>query len=196
LVRLPRRIPVLALVVATMMAPIAVAAAAAGPMVRIGSKPFTEGIVLGEVLAGVARHTGFVAEHRAALGGTQIVFAALERGEIDCYVEYSGTLDREILRGEPVRGPEDVAAALARRGLCRTAPLGFDNTYALGMQETVAARAGIESISDLAGHDRRPDRRGRLRRGDPRGDSPRRRRPPDAGRGARGGPGPAHPGGV
>jgi len=153
--RLPTRILAGALVVGmmTMTAPVAVAAPAAGPVVRIGSKPFTEGIVLGEVLAGVARQAGCTAEHRAALGGTQIVFAALERGEIDCYVEYSGTLEREILHGETVRGPEDVTAALARRGLCRTAPLGFDNTYALGMKEAVAARAGIESISDLAGRD-------------------------------------------
>lgn len=153
--RLPSHILAVALVfgMMTMATPVAVAAPAAGPVVRIGSKPFTEGIVLGEVLAGVARQAGCAAEHRAALGGTQIVFAALERGEIDCYVEYSGTLEREILRGETVRGPEDVTAALARRGLCRSAPLGFDNTYALGMKETVAARAGIESISDLAGRD-------------------------------------------
>ena len=87
--RLPTRILAGALVVGmmTMTAPVAVAAPAAGPVVRIGSKPFTEGIVLGEVLAGVARQAGCAAEHRAALGGTQIVFAALERGEIDCYVE-------------------------------------------------------------------------------------------------------------
>jgi osmoprotectant transport system permease protein len=150
---LPSRILAAVLIVATMMAPIAAAAPAAGPVVRIGSKPFTEGIVLGEVLAGVARQAGVAAEHRAALGGTQIVFAALERGEIDCYVEYSGTLEREILRAESVRSPADVAAALARRGLARTGPLGFDNTYALGMKETVAARAGIETISDLAGRD-------------------------------------------
>lgn len=128
-------------------------AGADGPRVRIGSKPFTEGIVLGEVLAGVARHAGLPAEHRAALGGTQIVFTALERGEIDCYVEYSGTLEREILRDETVRSPADVAAALARRGLARSAPLGFDNTYALGMKESVAARLGIAAISDLVGRD-------------------------------------------
>lgn len=128
-------------------------AAVDGPRIRIGSKPFTESIVLGELLAGVAREAGSAAEHRAALGGTQIVFAALERGEIDCAVEYSGTLEREILRAEPGRGPAAVAAALARRGLARTGPLGFDNTYALAMQDRAAARLGIETISDLAGRD-------------------------------------------
>ncbi|MFN9369496.1 MAG: glycine betaine ABC transporter substrate-binding protein, partial [Planctomycetia bacterium] len=72
------------------------AARAETAQIRVGSKPFTEGIVLGEVLVEIARQAGFAVEHRGALGGTQIVFAALERGEIDCYVEYSGTLEGEI----------------------------------------------------------------------------------------------------
>jgi len=124
--------------------------AVAAERVVVGSKGFTEGIILGEVLAAAARHAGLEAVHRAGLGGTQIVFQALERGEIDCYVEYSGTLTAEILRDERIASADELTRALAQRGIVAGPELGFDNTYGLAMRRDLAERLGLRSIGDLS----------------------------------------------
>jgi osmoprotectant transport system permease protein len=119
---------------------------------RVGSKRFTESYVLAELLAQSAARAGSRAEHRPGLGNTAIVFAALARGDIDAYPEYTGTIAREILK-EPA--PLDLAAInrrLAPLGLAASVPLGFSNGYALGMREADAARLGIARVSDLARH--------------------------------------------
>ena len=119
-------------------------------IVRIGSKASNENVVLGELLAALARDVGAGVEHRAALGGTQIVFQALVKGDIDVYPEYTGTLEKEILEDERIRSPEQLREALARRGLAISQPLGFNNTYALGLLESRAKELQVEKISDLA----------------------------------------------
>ena len=121
------------------------------PRIRIGSKASIEGTILGELLTQVARSAGADAEHKAALGGTQIVFQALTKGDIDAYPEYTGTLTEEILQGEQLRTEEQLRAALASRGLAMTRSLGFDNPYVIGLKEDVANRLNISKISDLAG---------------------------------------------
>jgi osmoprotectant transport system permease protein len=121
-----------------------------GVRVRIGSKASNENVVLGELLTMLARRAGAVAEHRAALGGTQFVYQALLKGEIDIYTEYTGTLEKEILQLERVRSPEQLREALTSRGLAMGEPLGFNNTYALGLKESLASKLGLKTISDLA----------------------------------------------
>ena len=129
------------------------AATAGRPELVIGSKRFTESYILGEVLRRTAESAGETrVRHAQGLGNTGIVQAALASGSIDLYVEYTGTLAREILR---LDDPVDAAAlvrALQQRGLAISRPLGFNNTYALAMQEAQAARLGISRISDLADH--------------------------------------------
>lgn len=129
-------------------------AAAAGPHVRVGSKAFTEGVILGEIVTQVAEASGATVTHEAQMGGTRILWTALTSGAIDAYVEYTGTLALELLADEALpRG--DVAAlraALARRGIGMIGPLGFQNTYALGMTEARAAALGVRTLSDLAAH--------------------------------------------
>jgi osmoprotectant transport system permease protein len=120
------------------------------PLVRVGSKASIESTILGEMTTLLVRHSGVTAEHRSALGGTQIVFQALAKGDIDIYPEYTGTLTAEILRGESVRTEDDLGAALARRGLAMTRPLGFNNTYAIGLPSALADKLGLKTISDLA----------------------------------------------
>ena len=119
------------------------AVAAAEPL-RVGSKRFTESYILGEILAQSARGAGTQAEHLPGMGNTAILYEALQRGAIDAYPEYTGTIAREILKDG---GPADLAAlnrARWRRWAWRRAfPLGFSNGYALGMRETVAAAQGI-----------------------------------------------------
>jgi len=126
-------------------------AAAAAETLKIGSKRFTESYILGELLVQAATPHG-PAEHKAGLGNTGILYAALRSGSIDVYPEYSGTIAREILKlgGNP--GLTELNRALAPLGLVASIPLGFNNSYALGVREELAARMGLKSITDLAAH--------------------------------------------
>ncbi|MBC7856131.1 MAG: ABC transporter permease subunit, partial [Pirellulaceae bacterium] len=120
------------------------------PLVRIGSKSSIENVILGEMLTLLADQAGGDARHQSALGGTQIVFAALKKGDIDAYIEYTGTLSQEIFKGQRVRSDDDIRGALEKQGLVMSQPLGFNNTYALGMKADFAEKMKIASISDLA----------------------------------------------
>ncbi len=120
--------------------------------VVVGSKTFTEGVVLGEVVTQAARAGGVEAVHRREIGGTRVLWSALVRGDIDAYPEYTGTLAQEIFAGQAVGTDAALAAALAREGVRMTAPLGFNNTYAVGMTEGGAQALGVEAVSDLAAH--------------------------------------------
>lgn len=127
----------------------ALALAAPRP-VEVGSKKFTESVILSELLTQLARAEGVPAEHRRELGGTRILFEALERGDLDAYPEYTGTIRQELL--PETRGGEPLGPALAAHGLKALGPLGFDDTYAIGMPEALAQKLGIRTLSDLARH--------------------------------------------
>jgi osmoprotectant transport system permease protein len=125
---------------------------ARAPRITIGSKSFTESVVLGELAAGAAASAGAEVEHRHALGGTRVVWEALLSGDVDLYPEYTGTIAREILSEEGITDEAGLRAALAARGLAMTASLGFEDTYALGMRRADAERLGVRTISDLLRH--------------------------------------------
>jgi osmoprotectant transport system permease protein len=125
-------------------------AAVAGEAVTVGSKNFTEAVVLGEVAAQSARQAGVDVSHRRQLGGTRILWRALEQGQIDAYAEYTGTLKQELLQ-RPQASDAQVRALLAEHGLAMTASLGFQNTYAFGMDRDRAAQLGVRTLSDLRG---------------------------------------------
>ncbi len=120
--------------------------------VSVGSKAFTESVVLGEVVAQLARHAGAVVEHRRQLGGTRILWEALRAGDIDVYAEYTGTIAEEILAGTAVENEEQMRAELAADGVSMSRYLGFNNTYVIGMLEEVADGRGIRTVSDLRDH--------------------------------------------
>jgi len=117
--------------------------------VTIGSKNFTEAVILGDIATAAGRQRGADVQHRAQLGGTRILWRALETGQIDAYAEYTGTLAQELLQ-MPNAGQVELRAALAARGLAMTESLGFQNTYAFGMRRERAQALGIASVSDLA----------------------------------------------
>ena len=120
---------------------------------NVGSKRFTESYVLAEIVAQTARAAGEArATHRAGLGNTAILFAALKSGSIDVYPEYTGTLAFELLGLARVPGLDELNGKLAAHGLVAAVPLGFSNSYGLAMQEERAAVLGITRISDLARH--------------------------------------------
>jgi osmoprotectant transport system permease protein len=120
--------------------------------ILIGSKKFTESVILGETLRALAEDAGHPTRHRAELGGTRILWGALLSGEIDVYPEYSGTLVREILADANITTPEALDAALAARGVRASKPLGFENTYAIAVPRALADRLRLARISDLRDH--------------------------------------------
>ena len=138
--------------------------------VTVGSKAFTESVILAHLAAQTLEASDIPAETRAELGGTRFVWNALVNGQVDVYPEYTGTIVQEILGGgdaqnRPDNGGGDTEAgaeaageyatlqrALNELGVGMTAPLGFNNTYALGMREARAEELGIRTISDLGDH--------------------------------------------
>jgi osmoprotectant transport system permease protein len=122
-------------------------------VVAVGSKAFTESVILGGIATGRLRAEGVVADHRRAIGGTRVLWSALVAGDIDVYPEYLGTLREEIFAGKlapPESGGAALDEALAAHGVRRSGALGFDNTYAVGMKEETAVRLGVRTLSDLA----------------------------------------------
>jgi len=120
--------------------------------VRVGSKGFTESVVLGEIATRTLAASGIPAVHVRELGGTRILWEALQRGDLDIYPEYTGTLAEEIFSGGVPATLEGLRPALAAHGVEIAAVLGFSNGYALGMREPVAERLGIRRFSDLLRH--------------------------------------------
>lgn len=144
--------PVRWLAVLIVSCSILTAPAAGEETVRVASKNFTESVILGEMVALLVRDAGLPADHQRDLGGTRILFNALIVGEIDAYPEYTGTLAEEIFAGQGLEGNEAIRAALREQGIRMSRPIGFNNTYAMGMTKSRAAELAIESISDLRDH--------------------------------------------
>ena len=134
----------------------AVPALAAPESVRVGSKRFTESYILADIAACTARGAGAAVTHQEGLGGTALVFRALEEGSIDVYPEYTGTIAEAILHAPAGAGADvpSLRRALAPRGIGVSDPLGFDNTYALAVPAELATKKTLRTLSDLA---RAPD---------------------------------------
>jgi osmoprotectant transport system permease protein len=122
--------------------------------VVVGSKNFTEQVILGELLAAHLEARGHAVDRRLNLGGTSLCHEALRSGRLDVYVEYTGTALTDVLKRPPVSDPaavlETVRAGYRELGLEVGPPLGFDNSFALVMRPDRARRLGITRISDLA----------------------------------------------
>jgi osmoprotectant transport system permease protein len=127
---------------------------APAPVVRVGSKSFTESVILGEIVRLLADEAGATAQHTRRLGDTSKLWNGLLAGDLDVYCEYTGTLTQEVLEREQLPTDADLRRALARRGLRMSGSLGFSNNYALGMKEERAAELGVRTISDLRAHPR------------------------------------------
>ncbi|MDP6978559.1 MAG: glycine betaine ABC transporter substrate-binding protein [Myxococcota bacterium] len=120
----------------------------------IGSKNFTESVVLGELGRFAGERAGVDVAHRRELGGSRILFEALRQGEIDVYPEYTGTLIHELLAGHTtaIDSLDALGRALAPMGLAVMPPLGFENTYAIGLRKEQAQELSLRRISDLRPH--------------------------------------------
>jgi glycine betaine/choline ABC-type transport system substrate-binding protein len=124
----------------------------------IGSKNFTEQIIVAELLAQhLEAQTELKVERRFDLGSTLICHEALRTGAIDVYVEYTGTALTVLLDEEPVQDPNQVYRRVkeeyARRfDLTWMPPLGFNNTFAIVVRGEDARQLNLAAISDLAPH--------------------------------------------
>ncbi|HEV2740143.1 MAG TPA: glycine betaine ABC transporter substrate-binding protein [Candidatus Elarobacter sp.] len=123
--------------------------------VKVGSKNFTEELILGELYAQALEHAGVAVTRKLNLGTTDIAMAALRRGEIDLYPEYTGTALLNVLKlppdGDAARVYRTVKSAYDKRfGLIWLAPAPMNDTQALATTQAVAGHEAIGRLSDLA----------------------------------------------
>jgi osmoprotectant transport system substrate-binding protein len=126
----------------------------AGP-VNVGSKGFTEQVILGKIMVYLLKDRGIPVKDRTSLGGTKVNREALVQGQIDVYMEYTGTAWFNFFnKKEAVRDSmglyEKVKAMDAKNGLVWLTPAKFNNTYAIVMQAKKADELGIKTLSDWA----------------------------------------------
>jgi osmoprotectant transport system substrate-binding protein len=127
-------------------------------LLTVGSKNFTEQVILGEI---VAQHVSLRLSERADrklnLGGTLLAHQALVKGDLDLYPEYTGTALTAILKLPLSSDPATVLARVRKEYQKRFKvlwldPLGFNNTFAMVIRGEDARKYGIETLSDAAGH--------------------------------------------
>ena len=122
----------------------------------IGSKNYTEQAILGNMVADLIEDkTDLDVKRQLNLGGTQVAFSALRTGEIDTYVEYTGTLFVDVLKQEVENDPEavyeQVRTQMKERFDIRTLdPIGFNNTFAIAVKQEDADSYDLKTVSDLA----------------------------------------------
>ncbi|GGE18638.1 ABC transporter permease [Polymorphobacter glacialis] len=122
----------------------------------VGAKNFSEQYILAELIADRLRAQGLPVTIRSGLGSA-VAFRALAAGDIDVYVDYSGTLWDNVLGRKDIVPRSQMLATLrselpTRAKVEVAASLGFENAYALAMKRTDATRLGITSLADLTAH--------------------------------------------
>jgi osmoprotectant transport system substrate-binding protein len=124
--------------------------------ITVGSKNFTEQVILGEIVAQHLEHRlGRRVDRKLNLGGTMLAHQALVRGDIDLYPEYTGTALTTILKLPPAQDPAAAQALVraeyeARFGVEWMESLGFNNTFAMVIREEDARKSKIATLSDAA----------------------------------------------
>jgi osmoprotectant transport system permease protein len=124
-------------------------------VIVVGSKNFTEQVILGEIVAqAIERGTGLTVERRLNLGGTLICERALAAGDIDLYVEYTGTALTAVFHRPLMKDPQAVLATVrdeyARTGRTMLPPLGFNNTFTILVRGADARDLKLRTIDDAA----------------------------------------------
>ncbi len=138
------------------LALVAMSACSRSRPITVGSKNFTEQLILGEIAAQqLERRLGVPIARKLNLGGTLLAQTALQNGEIDLYPEYTGTALTAVLKQPPSSDPGAVLARVRaeyrrRWNLDWLDPLGFNNTFAMVVRGPDARAAGIQSLSDAA----------------------------------------------
>jgi osmoprotectant transport system substrate-binding protein len=124
--------------------------------ITIGSKDFSENIVLGEILAQlVEAKTDLKVSRKLNMGGTFVCFEAIKKGEIDIYPEYTGTGLTAQLEMDVISDPDEAYRVVSEEfnkqfEITWLEPFGFNNTYALAVTDEVYQTYGINTYSELA----------------------------------------------
>ncbi|GET37197.1 glycine betaine ABC transporter substrate-binding protein [Microseira wollei] len=151
-----RRFLALCLICFSLMVAIAACNTRLQNQIVIGSKNFTEQLILAEILAQhIEANTNLKVERRLNLGGTFVCHQAIVAGEIDVYVEYTGTAFTAILKKPPISNSQqvyqEVKQAYAKQfQLELTEPLGFNNTFAMLIRGEDARKENIKTLSQAA----------------------------------------------
>ena len=124
------------------------------PLIVVGSKGFTEQLVLGNMVALLMENGGFKVDRKIGLGGTVICHEAIVRGDINVYVEYTGTGLTTMLKKPVLKDPEEVYQVVKKDyeekfKLTWLKPWGFNNTYCIVMRKDDADRLKVKKVSDL-----------------------------------------------
>lgn len=127
----------------------------AGDRVRVGSKNFTEALVIGEIYAQALEQHGFSVERHLNLGSVQIAMAALDRGDIDLYPEYTGTALIDVLHERPMEDPETIyrtvkSAYQKQFDATWLNPSPMNDSQGLVMTQATSQKYGIKTLSQLA----------------------------------------------
>jgi glycine betaine/choline ABC-type transport system substrate-binding protein len=129
-----------------------------GVAVTVGSKNFTEQLILGEIYAQGLEAAGYDVKKDLNLGSEQIALEALEQGEIDGYPEYTSTaltsffnLAPEDVPSDPAEATEQAQADFEKKGLVTFDPAPFNSANAVGLLTSTADELGLEKVSDLEG---------------------------------------------
>jgi osmoprotectant transport system substrate-binding protein len=136
-------------------APLFAACGSRGGSVRVGSKNFTESLVIAEIYAQALEAAGLHVERRLNLGSTQILLAAMSRGDVDLYPEYTGTALIDVLHLAPIRDPHALYATVKREfaeryGFVWLRPSPMNDSQALATTKAIASREHLQTLSDLA----------------------------------------------
>ena len=124
-------------------------------LARVGSKAFTEGYIVSEIVAAKLKVVGIEPKFINSLGST-VIFDAIRAGEIDCYLDFSGTIFANVMKQSTI--PPDPKEVLKRvkeylyreYKIVVAAELGYQNTYTFAMRKDKAAALNIKNLSDLA----------------------------------------------
>lgn len=122
----------------------------------VGAKTFTEQYILAELITEQLQSAGLPATSKSSLGST-VVFDALAANEIDCYVDYSGTIWTNIMKRQDLRERKQLLEEMKewlkqKHGIVLLGALGFENTYALALRKTKSSELKINSMEDLSLH--------------------------------------------
>jgi glycine betaine/choline ABC-type transport system substrate-binding protein len=143
------RTPVLLLIA------LAATGCASKPHIVVGSKNFTEQVVLGEIIAQqIERRLGIEVERKLDLGGTLLAHEALRGGSIDLYPEYTGTALTAVLKQPIIRDAKTAFATVSQGyrqwGIEWLRPLGFNDSFAMVVRSAAAREQGLKTLSDAA----------------------------------------------
>ncbi|MCP3964835.1 MAG: ABC transporter permease subunit [Lentisphaerae bacterium] len=124
-------------------------------IVAVGCKDYTEQSIIGQMLSILIEYnTDLKVDRKLNLGGTMICFNALTNGDLDLYVDYTGTVLMSILKKPPVSSPEKAfnishSNLKEKYRILMTEPLGFNNTYTLTVRKGFSKKYNVKTISDL-----------------------------------------------